>query len=89
MTNEVVAWIGCLTALTGSALLALNLEVSAWGWVAFLLSNSAWILFAVFTSNTARLVQTLGFTLTSVLGCWRWLGPGRENTLRAQEASPG
>lgn len=83
MTNEMVAWIGCLTALTGSALLALNLKVSAWGWLAYLISNGAWIVFALYTSNTALLVQTLGFTMTSIIGCWRWIPP----LLNAEKAS--
>ena len=36
-------WLGCATGLLGSALLAVKSGVSRYGWVAFGVSNVAWI----------------------------------------------
>lgn len=45
-------------------------RVSAWGWVSFLLSNLAWIVYAIAT-GTSSLAQNLSFTVTSLIGIYR------------------
>ena len=40
-----VAWFGSFTGLLGSLLLALQSEVSGWGFVVFLVSNAAWLFY--------------------------------------------
>ena len=59
--------------LLGSLLLALRLRWSAWGWVAFLLSNAGWLVFAWGNGHWGLFVQQCGFTLTSLMGIWRWV----------------
>ena len=65
-------WIGCAFALLGSLLLALNTRISGWGFAAYLLSNCAWIAFAVSAGITSLLIMQTGFTFTSLLGLYRW-----------------
>ena len=72
--TDYIGWVACLTALLGSALLATNRDVSRWGFVAYLVSNAAWILVALATSQTHLLVQQIGFTATSAYGVYRWFG---------------
>ena len=64
-------WVACGFALTGSLLLAVRCRVSAWGWVGFLLSNIAWIVYAIATGTSSLLAQNLGFTVTSLIGIYR------------------
>lgn len=73
--HTLLSWAGCATALIGSALLALNTRHSAWGFPVYLISNLCWIVYAVAADNDALLLQQVGFTLTSIAGCWRWLRP--------------
>jgi hypothetical protein len=55
----------------GSLLLAVPCRVSAWGWVGFLLSKLAWIVYAIITATSRLLAQNLGFTVASVIGIYR------------------
>ena len=64
-------WVACSFALAGSLLLAVRCRVSAWGWVGFLLSNLAWIVYAIATGSPSLLAQNLGFTVTSLIGIYR------------------
>ncbi len=66
-------WIGCMTGLCGATLLALNNRYSGWGFVLFLISNVGWIIYGLLTHATGMVVMQLGFTLTSLIGVWKWL----------------
>jgi len=65
-------WIGCALALVGSLLLAMNTRISGWGFVAYFFSNCAWITFAASNGINSLLLMQIGFTLTSLLGIYRW-----------------
>ena len=75
---EVLEWAGCLTGLGGASLLALNNRFSGWGFALFLVSNIAWIFFGMLTHATGMVVMQIGFTVTSLVGVWKWLIAGRE-----------
>jgi hypothetical protein len=64
-------WVACALALAGSLLLAVRCRVSAWGWVGFLLSDLAWIVYAIATGTLSLLAQNLGFIVTSLIGIYR------------------
>ena len=70
---EVLGWIGSILGLIGAALLALNVSISGYGWIAFLASNVAWITYGVLTKTYSLLVMQVGFTITSFVGLYRWL----------------
>jgi nicotinamide riboside transporter PnuC len=70
---ETIEWIGCITGLCGASLLSLNNRYSGWGFVLFLLSNVAWIVFGLMSHATGMVVMQIGFTATSLMGVWRWL----------------
>lgn len=74
MTNQkIVEWVGSILGLAGAFLLAFNNSISGWGFVAFLLSNLCWIVFAVRQRAWGLLTMQAGFTASSVLGIVRWL----------------
>ena len=66
-------WSGCLLGVLGSMLLALRTRISGWGFVAYLVSNVAWLCFALATGLTALAVQHLVYSGISGFGVWRWL----------------
>lgn len=65
--------VGCAFGLLGAFLLALNSAMwSPFGFGAFLVSNLAWLRFAGQKKQMGLFVMTTGFTLTSILGLYRW-----------------
>jgi nicotinamide riboside transporter PnuC len=68
---DALEWIGSLSGLLGSLLLALNMRVSKYGWISFLVSNLALIAFSIGVDRHGLLMQYLGFTATSLLGLYR------------------
>jgi len=61
------------TGLLGNALLAFKSRWAGWGFVAYLVSNCAWIWFAAQHGHWALFWQQIGFTGFSLVGVWRWL----------------
>lgn len=57
----------------GTVLLALNGKRAGWGFIAYLVSNAGWILFAWMHAHWGMLAQQVAFTLSSFLGVWMWL----------------
>ena len=68
---------GSILGLLGAALLAMNISVSEWGWVVFLVSNMSFIKFSMANRLRGVLLMNVGFTATSVMGIVRGfnLGP--------------
>jgi nicotinamide riboside transporter PnuC len=59
--------------ILGTLMLALNGRRAGWGFVAFMCSNIAWILFAIEHGFLALLLQHIAFSATSALGVYVWL----------------
>lgn len=80
-------WLGCNLALLGSILLAANNRFSGWGFVAYLVSNCIWIAYAANNGINSLLVMQGGFTITSLIGVYRWRHQlFRTNELSSKEA---
>ena len=47
ISQKTTEWTGSVMGLVGAFLLALNTQISGWGFVAFLASNLFWIAFAL------------------------------------------
>lgn len=54
-------WIGAVTALIGTYVLAFNVSWSRWGWVVYFLSNLAWISYGVMVETWSIVFMQLGF----------------------------
>lgn len=70
--HRLFEWLGSLTGIGGATFLALNMPWSGWGFVLFLVSNVFWITFAISRKYMGLLMMQLVFTLTSVIGIYRW-----------------
>jgi len=73
----VVEWLGCLTGVIGSALLASNTARSRWGFVWYLASNACWVAFAVLTAAWGLLTMQIVLTVVSLFGVFRWFARRR------------
>lgn len=69
--TTVFEWMGTVFGLLGAALLALNISVSRYGWIAFMAANASLILFSFNVQAWGLLTQQVGFSLTSALGIYR------------------
>jgi len=67
---------GAAFGIAGALLLALALPGSRWGWVLFLLSNAAWLTFALALRYRRLAIQTCVFSATSLLGIANTFFPG-------------
>lgn len=77
--QTLMQWIGCVLGVGGSLLLALRNRYSGWGFVAYLVSNAAWLTFGLLQQLPALVVQNLAFTFVSAFGVWRWLVAGKRS----------
>lgn len=59
--------------LLGTLLLATLTRWAGWGFVAFLASNAGWLAFSYAHGHWFMFTQQVGFTLSSLIGIWKWL----------------
>ncbi|WP_281891409.1 hypothetical protein [Limnohabitans sp. TEGF004] len=64
-------WSGSVISLIGAFLLAININCSRYGWLAFLVANFVMIGWGVTIHAHGLVVQQLGFTITSLIGLHR------------------
>ena len=78
-------WIGSALGILGAYVLALNMRVSRYGWIAFLAANVAYIALTKELGIGGMLVQQLAYMGSSLFGFYRsFLAPSRH--LRTVEA---
>lgn len=65
---------GALPGVLGAFLLASGLTVGRYGWIAFLVSNLAWIVFSVRHNLRKLLMQQIVFMASSCLGIFNTFG---------------
>ena len=71
--QTLLQWTGCLLGVAGSIALARNDRYSGWGFVAYLVSNAAWLAYGYASDIPALALQHLVFAAVSTFGVWRWL----------------
>ena len=69
----IIEWLAASTAVAGTLLLARKGPRAGWGFVFYLVSNAAWIAWALHHGTWALLAQQAVFVIISVLGVWTWL----------------
>lgn len=89
--TDAIQWAGCALGVLGSFLLATNSRFSGYGFLAFLGSNAMWITYGLMVAAPALIVMQAAFTLTSLLGVYRWLLPSarKSATTFARESGKG
>ncbi|HDR9103598.1 TPA: hypothetical protein QDB04_000318 [Burkholderia vietnamiensis] len=72
MKLKLVEWAGAILGLLGSLLLALKLDISGWGFAAFLVSNLFWLAYGIKNRAWGLVTMQLGYSITSVMGIYNW-----------------
>lgn len=83
-------WIGCITGVVGSIMLATRHPKSAWAFVLYFVSSCSWIIYGVMTKAPGLIAMQLVFVVTAILGIYNWLilprrrdkAPGIDGTVR-------
>jgi hypothetical protein len=71
ISTTTLEWTGTVFTLLGALLLALDMRISRYGWIAFLIANLTAIFFSRAIDRNGLFTQTIGLTLTSLLGVYR------------------
>ncbi len=71
--QTLMQWTGCTLGVAGSIALARNDRYSGWGFVAYLVSNAAWLAYGFASDIPALALQHSVFAAISTFGVWRWL----------------
>ena len=70
---DVIEWLGSALAISAALILALNIEISGWGFIIYAVSNFAWIYAAISRGNRPLLWMNGVFLLINIIGISRWL----------------
>lgn len=69
-----VEYTSTAAGIVGALLIAVNLNVVAWGYVFFLVSSLGWFLVACSKREPALAILNIVFMAVNLLGLYRWLG---------------
>lgn len=75
--GDLLQYLGSATGIIGALLLALNIESSRFGYVAYLVSNVAWLAFGWLFSVQGLVIMQSVFLVTTIIGLRNWFGDGR------------
>jgi uncharacterized membrane protein len=68
-----VKWVGTATGVLGALILALNIPLSGWGWILFLVSSVSWTFAGLVMKDMSLAVLQFAFVVVDLIGVWRWL----------------
>jgi len=70
---SILKWVGAIWGIAGAILLAVNIPISGWGWVLYLVSSVAWVIAGVLMKERSLVIQSVVFSLLNLVGIIRWL----------------
>jgi hypothetical protein len=70
---SLMKWVGTIFGIAGATLIALNLPISGWGFVLFLISSISWMDAGLIMRESSIVLLNLAFTAINSLGIYRWL----------------
>ena len=70
---RVTKWTGTLFGVAGAGLIALNLPISGWGFILFLVSSVSWTAAGIMMREHSLILLNAAFTVINLIGVYRWL----------------
>lgn len=67
-------WIGTGAGVTGAVLVALNISISGYGFVLFLVSSMLWGAAGLAQRDDSLVILQATFTVINLIGIYRWIG---------------
>lgn len=83
---DIAEWLGCLTGVIGSLMLAAKHRKAAWAFVLYFISSCSWILYGVMTGAPGLITMQIVFIGTALLGIYTWLIVPRMSEQKADAA---
>ena len=71
--SKIIEWTGSLTGVSAAVLLALNISISGWAYVFYLLSSILLLIWGLREKAYGVAFQNLVFIAINLLGIYRWL----------------
>ena len=71
--SKMIEWSGSLTGISAAVLLALNIPISAWAYVFYLLSSILLLIWGLREQAHGVAFQNFVFIAINLLGIYRWL----------------
>lgn len=71
--EQALKWVGALGGIFGAFLVALNLPISGWGYIPFLIGAAALVAWGILIREPAVWLLNAVFCLANLIGIWRWL----------------
>lgn len=68
-----IGWVGAIAGPLGAILLALNIQISPFGYPLFLLSSVCMTIHGVRKCDTQLIAQSVLFNIINLIGLVRWL----------------
>ncbi|MBF0584653.1 MAG: hypothetical protein HQL80_10545 [Magnetococcales bacterium] len=72
-TSPLLKWIGTTTGVAGALLVAMNIPLSGYGFLLFLVSSTSWFVAAYHMREISLMILQAVFTIINLVGVWRWL----------------
>jgi len=66
-------WLGTAAGIAGATVIALNVSISGWGFVLFLVSSVSWTVAGLRMRENSLALLHAAFTAINLLGIYRWL----------------
>ena len=66
-------WTGTLAGIAGAILVALNLDVSGYGFLLFLASSLLWCAAGIAQRDDSLILLQATFVVINIIGIYRWL----------------
>ncbi len=70
---ELIGWIGTYAGPLGAVLLALNIPISPWGYVLFIISSLAMAGYGLWIADEKVVTQQVLFSVINAVGLCNWL----------------
>lgn len=71
--NTILEWSGSVLAVSGAVLLAINISISPWAFVVYLLSSIILFIWGLRQKAYGIATQNMVFTVINMIGIYRWL----------------
>jgi len=86
---EIFEWMGCVTGVLGSLLLAARHPRAGWGFVLYFFSSCAWLSYGILVGASGLVSMQMVFIATALIGIYNWLIAPRRREGKAEGGGAG
>lgn len=72
LMTDFLQYIGAITGMIGALLMALNIPASRFAYVAYMASNTAWLVYGWMSDVPGLVLMQSVFFATTLIGLWKW-----------------